>query len=180
MIYFWVSYFRSWFLWPETKKPVIPFCVSILFLDFYPCIVYPHIGDLTNLAGYPPLNQISSFVITSLTITYRWEWITNSRKIARWCQDWRFQVSFQRKSIPGTYPLTVYIRVKVQVDLQADKSSVVFKEPFFPRVVNPRYRIRGTNVWCKSWSIKADELRSSRGETYASNLKNITRTNLIY
>jgi hypothetical protein len=24
-------------------------------LVFYPCIVYPHIGDLTNLAGYPPL-----------------------------------------------------------------------------------------------------------------------------
>jgi hypothetical protein len=24
-------------------------------LAFYPCIVYPHIGDLTNLAGYPPL-----------------------------------------------------------------------------------------------------------------------------
>jgi hypothetical protein len=39
--------------------------------------------------------------------------------------------------------LTVYIRVKVQVDLQADKSHVVVKGPFFPRVVNPRYRIRG-------------------------------------
>jgi hypothetical protein len=24
-------------------------------LALYPCIVYPHIGDLTNLAGYPPL-----------------------------------------------------------------------------------------------------------------------------
>jgi hypothetical protein len=24
-------------------------------LAFYPCIVYPHIGDLTNLTGYPPL-----------------------------------------------------------------------------------------------------------------------------
>jgi hypothetical protein len=43
--------------------------------------------------------------------------------------------------------------------------------PFFPRVVNPRYRIRGTNVWCKSWSSKAEKLRSSRGDTYASNLK---------
>jgi hypothetical protein len=42
--------------------------------------------------------------------------------------------------------LTVYIRVKVQVDLQADKSPVVVKGPFFPRVVNSRYRIRGTNV----------------------------------
>jgi hypothetical protein len=42
--------------------------------------------------------------------------------------------------------LTVYIRIKLQVDLQADKSSVVVKGPFFPRVMNPRYRIRGTNV----------------------------------
>jgi hypothetical protein len=40
----------------------------------------------------------------------------------------------------------VYIRIKLQVDLQADKSSVVVKGPFFPRVMNPRYRIRGTNV----------------------------------
>jgi hypothetical protein len=30
------------------------------------------------------------------------------------------------------------------VDLQADKSPVVVKGPFIPRVVNPRYRIRGT------------------------------------
>jgi hypothetical protein len=29
--------------------------VSIFLLAFYPCIVYPRIGDLTNLAGYPPL-----------------------------------------------------------------------------------------------------------------------------
>jgi hypothetical protein len=42
--------------------------------------------------------------------------------------------------------LTVYICIKVQVDLQADKSPVVVKGPFFPRVVNPRYQIRGTNV----------------------------------
>jgi hypothetical protein len=44
---------------------------------------------------------------------------------------------------------------KFVYDLQADKSPVVVKGPFFPRVVNPRYRIRGTNVWCKSWSSKA-------------------------
>jgi hypothetical protein len=35
--------------------------------------------------------------------------------------------------------LTVYNRIKLQVDLQADKSPVVVKGPFFPRVVNPRY-----------------------------------------
>jgi hypothetical protein len=52
------------------------------------------------------------------------------------------------KNILGisTQVLMVYIRVKVQVDLQADKSPVVVKGPFFPRVVNPRYRICGTNA----------------------------------
>jgi hypothetical protein len=36
--------------------------------------------------------------------------------------------------------------IKVRLDLQVDKSPVVVKGPFFPRVVNPRYRICGTNV----------------------------------
>jgi hypothetical protein len=34
----------------------------------------------------------------------------------------------------GCRLLTVYIRIKVQVDLQADKSSVVVKGPFFHQV----------------------------------------------
>jgi hypothetical protein len=42
--------------------------------------------------------------------------------------------------------LTVNSCIKVRLDLQVDKSLVVVKGPFFPRVVNPRYRIRGTNV----------------------------------
>jgi hypothetical protein len=42
--------------------------------------------------------------------------------------------------------LMVYNHIELQVDLQADKSPVIVKGPFFPRVVNPRYRIRGTNV----------------------------------
>jgi hypothetical protein len=45
--------------------------------------------------------------------------------------------------------------VVFRLDLQADKSPVVVKGPFFPRVVNPRYRIRGTNVWRKRWFNKA-------------------------
>jgi hypothetical protein len=40
--------------------------------------------------------------------------------------------------------LTVDYRIKVHMDLHADKSTVVVMGPFFPRVVNPRYRIRGT------------------------------------
>jgi hypothetical protein len=45
-----------------------------------------------------------------------------------------------------TYLLMVDYRIKVHMDLQADKSPIVVKGPFFSRVVNPRYRIRGTNV----------------------------------
>jgi hypothetical protein len=42
--------------------------------------------------------------------------------------------------------LTVNSYIKFRLDLQAEKSPVVVKGLFFPRVVNPRYRIRGTNV----------------------------------
>jgi hypothetical protein len=42
--------------------------------------------------------------------------------------------------------LTVNSCIKVRLDLQEDKSPVVVKGPFFPRVVNPRYQIHGTNV----------------------------------
>jgi hypothetical protein len=42
--------------------------------------------------------------------------------------------------------LTVNICIKFRLNLQADKSPIVVKGPFFPRVVNLRYRIRGTNV----------------------------------
>jgi hypothetical protein len=49
-----------------------------------------------------------------------------------------------RRQPPIRRVLMVDYRIKVQMDLQADKSPVVVKGPFFPRVVNPRYRIRGT------------------------------------
>jgi hypothetical protein len=42
---------------PGLRSWSFRFCVSIFLLAFYPCIVYPHIGDLTNLAGYPPLTK---------------------------------------------------------------------------------------------------------------------------
>jgi hypothetical protein len=42
-VYFWVSYFRPWFLWPETKKLVIPFLRNYIIasLLFVHC-VSPH------------------------------------------------------------------------------------------------------------------------------------------
>jgi hypothetical protein len=51
--------------------------------------------------------------------------------------------------------LTINSCIKVRLDLQADKSPVVVKGPFFPRVVNPRYRIRGTMCNARIQSNKA-------------------------
>jgi hypothetical protein len=51
--------------------------------------------------------------------------------------------------------LTVDYRIKVHMDLQVNKSPVVVKGPFFPRVVNPRYRIRGTMCNARIQSSKA-------------------------
>jgi hypothetical protein len=48
--------------------------------------------------------------------------------------------------IEEAWLLTVDSCIKVRLDLQVDKTPVVVKGPFFPRVVNPRYQIRGTNV----------------------------------
>jgi hypothetical protein len=51
--------------------------------------------------------------------------------------------------------LTVNSCIKVRLYLQADKSPVVVKGPLFPRVVNPRYRIRGTMCNARIQSTKA-------------------------
>jgi hypothetical protein len=51
--------------------------------------------------------------------------------------------------------LTVDYHIIVHMDLQADESPVVVKGSFFPRVVNPRYRIRGTMCNVRIQSSKA-------------------------
>jgi hypothetical protein len=53
------------------------------------------------------------------------------------------------------FVLTVNSCIKVCLDLQADKSPVVVKGPFFTRVVNPRYRIRGIMCNARIQSSKA-------------------------
>jgi hypothetical protein len=59
------------------------------------------------------------------------------------------------KKIKYLLLLTVNSCIKVRLDLQADKSPIVVKGPFFPRVVNPRYRIRGTMCNARIQSSKA-------------------------
>jgi hypothetical protein len=76
--------------------------------------------------------------------------------------------------------LTVYICIKVNMDLQAGKSPVVVKGPFYPRVVNPRYRIRGTMCNARIQSSKAREILLKN--QVASNLTDHqeNESNLIY
>jgi exoribonuclease R len=75
--------------------------------------------------------------------------------------------------------LTVYNRIKLQVDLQADKSLVVVKGPFFPRVVNPRYRIRGTMRDARVDLIKQRNIDLQEVKPMHLIIRNI-KTNLIY
>jgi hypothetical protein len=70
----------------------------------------------------------------------------------RWTASKKFSV---RDLYNEVILLTVYIRIKVHMDLQADKSPIVVKGPFFPRVVNPRSRIRGTMCNARIQSSKA-------------------------
>jgi hypothetical protein len=66
--------------------------------------------------------------------------------------------------------LTVYIRIKFHMDLQADKSPIIVKGPFFPRVVNPRYRIRGTMCNARIQSSKVRKAIFLKNQD-ASNLR---------
>jgi hypothetical protein len=73
----------------------------------------------------------------------------------------------------------VYIRIKVQLDLQADKSSVVVKGPFFPQVWTQG--IESVEQMCDA-RINLIKPRTLifKGGSYASNLESITKTNIIY
>jgi hypothetical protein len=66
-----------------------------------------------------------------------------------------FNLRHSRLRVTVDRVLTVNSCIKVRLDLQADKSPVVVKGPFFPRVVNPRYRIRGTMCNATIQSSKA-------------------------
>jgi hypothetical protein len=65
------------------------------------------------------------------------------------------------------------------VDLQADKSSVVVKGPFFPQVWTQG--IESVEQMCDA-RINLIKLRNLifKGEFNAYNLENIMKTNLIY
>jgi hypothetical protein len=73
----------------------------------------------------------------------------------------------------------VYNRIKLQVDLQADKSPVVVKGPFFPQVVNPRYQIRGTMRNARVDLVKPRNFDLQEAKPMRLILKNI-KMNLIY
>jgi hypothetical protein len=63
----------------------------------------------------------------------------------------------------------VYIRIKIQVDLQADKSSVVVKGPIFPQVWTQGIEFVEQMFDARINLIKPRTL-IFKGESYASNL----------
>jgi hypothetical protein len=73
----------------------------------------------------------------------------------------------------------VYIRIKVQLDLQADKFSIVVKGPFFPQEWTQG--IESVEQMCDA-RINLIKPRTLifKGESYASNLESITKMNIIY
>jgi hypothetical protein len=79
-------------------------------------IVYPHIGDFMNLAGYPPLkpNIIFCDYLLDHKLSLRMD---HQFKEDQWCQDWRFEVSFWRKKyfwhLPYLYHLFARGRANV-------------------------------------------------------------------
>jgi hypothetical protein len=74
--------------------------------------------------------------------------------------------------------LMVDYRIRLHMDLQADKSPVVVKGPFFPRVVNPRYRIRGTKCATQGFNL-VKQGKLSFEDQVASNLRDHQETHLI-
>jgi hypothetical protein len=78
-----------------------------------------------------------------------------------------------------SFLLTVYIHIKLQVDLQADKSSVVVKGPFFPQVWTQG--IESVEQMCNARVdlINPRTLIFKRSLMHLI-LKNILKMNLIY
>jgi hypothetical protein len=76
----------------------------------------------------------------------------------------------------------VYIPVKLQVDLQADKSSVVVKGPFFPQVWTQGIEsLEQCAMQCNNWTMcKAENFNVQKENPMHLILKNIMKMNLIY
>jgi hypothetical protein len=109
--------------------------------------------------------------------------VTDAKDLVKRCKGCQFFAKQQHLPAQAlrTIPLlTVYIRIKVHMDLQADKSPVVVKGPFFPRVVNARYRICGTMCNARIQSSKARKILLKN--QVASNLRyhQENTSNLIY
>jgi hypothetical protein len=126
--------------------------------------------------GYLPFLYVVSHKMISLLCAWFWNGALGSlQHLWHWCCHIEVRHGYTPHQSHSwcMWLLTENSCIKVCLDLQADKSPVVVKGPFFPRVVNPRYRIRGINVWCKTCSSKADKVQSSKDKNpNASNHKN--------
>jgi hypothetical protein len=69
--------------------------------------VYPHIGDLTNLTGYPPLKPNIIFCDYLLDHNLSLRMDHQFKEDRKTVPTLRFQVYLQRKSISGTYIISI-------------------------------------------------------------------------
>jgi hypothetical protein len=81
--YCWVNWFKARFFGSWLRSWSFRFLRNLSFASlFYLCIVSSHIESFANLAGYPPFEPTSSFLLTSLTylpITWVWRWHVTRR-----------------------------------------------------------------------------------------------------
>jgi hypothetical protein len=99
-------------------------------------------------------NKSKNTWVRQTRLDWFWEWSKVSRcKKKNQKKTENYTKSNKRPNLDHLFPgngarkrglMMVYIHIKIKVDLQVDKSSVIVKGPFFPRVMNPRYRVRGT------------------------------------
>jgi hypothetical protein len=102
-----VSYFRPWFLWPETKKLVIPFLHNYLIASLLSVhCVSPHRRSHKprRISTLKTKNIIFSVYLLDHNLSLSMD---HQFKEDQWCQDSRFQGSLQRKSISSTYLISI-------------------------------------------------------------------------
>jgi hypothetical protein len=134
-------------------------------------------------------NKSKKTRVRETRLDWFWEWSKVSRCNKKNQKKTKnYTKSNRRSNLDHLFPgngarkrglLIVYIRIKVQLDLQANKSSVVFKGPFFPQVWTQGIETVEQMCDAKINLIKPRTL-IFKGESYASNLESITKTNLIY
>jgi hypothetical protein len=147
------------------------------------------VSDKQNIQKMKSKNKSKKTRVRQTRLDWLWGWSKISRcKKKNQKKIENYTKSNKRSNLDHLFPssgarkrglLTVYKRIKLQVDLQEDKSPVVVKGPLFPRVVKPRYRICGTMRDARVDLVKPRNIDLQEVKPVHLISKNI-KTNLIY